>query len=538
MEVEREKEREGVIVTKTNKSVNHSPDSRITLSRSFNYDDQANISAQVNKNSKHNLTSAQNQTSAVVWYDPMINPDVIDLHDGIQLQIKKKLFDGGADGVIWCASAYKHNKEGVQYISDVVIKKSLTSLHDCEPDKKGEAKEDRDVLQNIFDTETEIMRNISHENIIRLLYDNRDSLFHVYPLYDMDLSAYMQVFHDAGDDMPVDIIASIARQLINAGEYLHSNGILYRDFKTSNVLVKLETPNVVGDVGGVRVAGSVNGVVYPKIVLTDFGKCIRARSVQGELYASSNGVGSVSYIPLEAHFGGVYTTKSDVFAFMNVIFRIYTGAYLFDHDDEYLRPMPNKIMRFIYGNDSSLAEEADDLINQLNSGLNITETKQPIISDIQEADDEYEDDKDDYDTHDDEDDPDYDFDTEYRSLLFNLVHVCSSYLPKGNAFDLFPDYMLTCLESYMIPCEMFMPDELPRGRASFMRRLKYFTAHGEVIASDQYDINAILNYWRPEEPQSNAIIAQFLLLGLHPDPAKRLSFRELQSSIVFKQNRA
>eukprot|EP01135_Chromosphaera_perkinsii_P008696 Nk52_evm29s1444 gene=Nk52_evmTU29s1444 len=83
--------------------------------------------------------------------------------------------------------------------------------------------------------EMEIMKGLIHPNIIQMLhwFETPEDLGVVTEF------ASGELFHVLEDDrkLPENIVCSIARQLVCALEYLHSNRILHRDMKPQNILI-------------------------------------------------------------------------------------------------------------------------------------------------------------------------------------------------------------------------------------------------------------------------------------------------------------
>jgi len=83
--------------------------------------------------------------------------------------------------------------------------------------------------------EISILRTLRHENIILLLdwFETQDEICVVTEYGQGEL---FEILEDDGR-LPEDIVRNIARQLVRALHYLHSNRVIHRDMKPQNVLI-------------------------------------------------------------------------------------------------------------------------------------------------------------------------------------------------------------------------------------------------------------------------------------------------------------
>eukprot|EP00051_Salpingoeca_urceolata_P012629 m.156099 g.156099 ORF g.156099 m.156099 type:complete len:1478 (-) comp17554_c0_seq1:61-4494(-) len=97
--------------------------------------------------------------------------------------------------------------------------------------KKGRSEKELRVLQR----EIDIMQSLHHPHIIQML-ETFETPTEVVVVTEF---AHGELFHILEDDriLPLEQVRNIARQLVSALQYLHSNRIIHRDMKPQNVLI-------------------------------------------------------------------------------------------------------------------------------------------------------------------------------------------------------------------------------------------------------------------------------------------------------------
>jgi hypothetical protein len=165
--------------------------------------------------------------------------------------------------------------------------------------------------------EVQLARRVSHPNVCRI-YD-----LGKHEIPDADLPChFLTMQFVAGETLgqrlrlagalPAAEASKLARELLQGLQAAHESGILHRDFKTDNVMLR-PTPD-----GGVTA------------VILDFGL---ARALERENRSSSVSrslVGTFGYIAPEQLEGARYTPASDVYSFGVVWFEMLTGQMPFE----------------------------------------------------------------------------------------------------------------------------------------------------------------------------------------------------------------
>ncbi|OZJ03995.1 Cyclin-dependent kinase 3 [Bifiguratus adelaidae] len=115
--------------------------------------------------------------------------------------------------------------------------------------------------------EISLLRELKHENIVRLLdiINNESKLYLVFEYLDLDLKRYMD---QAGAEgmTPLHIKAFMSQLLVGV-RYCHSHRIMHRDLKPQNLLIDREGRLVIADLGLARAFG-VPMRVYTHEVVT------------------------------------------------------------------------------------------------------------------------------------------------------------------------------------------------------------------------------------------------------------------------------
>ena len=125
-------------------------------------------------------------------------------------------------------------------------------------DKRGKSDKDMANLRQ----EIEILKSLRHENIVLLLdaFETNTEFCLVLELCQGELFEILE----EEQNLPEDVIRSIAMQLVSALNYLHSNRIIHRDMKPQNILISQDGVVKLCDFGFAR-AMSNNTLVLTSI---------------------------------------------------------------------------------------------------------------------------------------------------------------------------------------------------------------------------------------------------------------------------------
>ncbi|RYG86241.1 serine/threonine protein kinase, partial [bacterium] len=148
-----------------------------------------------------------------------------------------------------------------------------------------------------FKDEFRSISSFAHRNLVKLhelAYDEEGVFFTMEYVDGIAFDAYAR----RGDEA----IAKAARDLVSALAYLHARGIVHRDIKPTNVLVRAD--------------GTAK--------LIDFG--VHARFGRGARPESANPAGSLPYLAPEVRLGAPPSPSTELFALGQLLFEAYAGA--------------------------------------------------------------------------------------------------------------------------------------------------------------------------------------------------------------------
>ncbi|KAK1407837.1 hypothetical protein QVD17_39464 [Tagetes erecta] len=160
--------------------------------------------------------------------------------------------------------------------------------------KHGQSKED---IQNLRQ-EIEILRKLKHENIIQMLdsFESPQQFCVVTELAQCDI---FEILEDR-KVLPEDEVQKIAKQLVRALHYLHSNRIIHRDMKPQNILI---------------CAGGV-------VKICDFGF---ARAMSNDTVALRSIKGTPLYMAPELVQEKTYNHTVDLWALGAILYELFVG---------------------------------------------------------------------------------------------------------------------------------------------------------------------------------------------------------------------
>jgi len=170
-----------------------------------------------------------------------------------------------------------------------------------------------------------LLQNIKHQNIVECidLYENESQIFFVFEyLSSGNLKKYIQDLKLFPQNYNVDIILKLSLQLIEGMNILHKFGIIHRDIKTTNIMVKANSPmkkSIVSSYTDLSEAKTLHedmSDVTLKIIDFGLSKILGINETTNEPY------GSLSYKAPELIMHKDYNSKVDVWSLGITIYYI------------------------------------------------------------------------------------------------------------------------------------------------------------------------------------------------------------------------
>lgn len=183
-----------------------------------------------------------------------------------------------------------------------------------------------DSLMERFRSEAQAVANLRHPNIIQVFdFDiTEDRPYIVMELLEgPSLADYLGALRKAGKTMPSDMTGRLLTGIAGALDYAHGRGIVHRDVKPSNVLLRSES-----------------GLIDPKValpadvqpVLTDFGV---ARMANATIRTASGAiVGTPAYMSPEQISGTQVDARSDIYSLGVVLYEMLSGHLPFGGEED------------------------------------------------------------------------------------------------------------------------------------------------------------------------------------------------------------
>jgi serine/threonine-protein kinase len=158
-----------------------------------------------------------------------------------------------------------------------------------------------------FEREARLAASFQHENIVHI-YDYLAQPDHAIVMEYVDGTTLAWIIEETGA-LPTDVGVMIALQVANALEYAHARGLIHRDIKPGNIMVKR------------------NG----EVKLMDFG-IARIREMES-LTLPGTLMGTPSYMSPEQVLGQPLDVRSDIFSFGIVLYEMFTGIKPFPDEE-------------------------------------------------------------------------------------------------------------------------------------------------------------------------------------------------------------
>lgn len=164
-----------------------------------------------------------------------------------------------------------------------------------------------DLYKAMFAAEVELGRKMEHKNIVRVLDADLADKSGAYLVMEY-VNGVPLDRHDHPDTLlPLEKVLSVIRQVAGALRYASALGVVHRDVKPGNIILK------------------PNGIAK----LADFGCAIPA-SQMGAVVA-----GSLAYMSPEQIEGEVLDQRTDIYALGAVLYRLLTGHNSFEADNPF-----------------------------------------------------------------------------------------------------------------------------------------------------------------------------------------------------------
>lgn len=172
---------------------------------------------------------------------------------------------------------------------------------------------DDTILRERFEREARAVAQLEHDSIVPIYqFGEEGNLYFIAMRYieGNDLADEMKTYKNREELMPVDRMLRILEQVAGALDHAHKRGIIHRDVKPSNVLLRRDS----GEQG------------KDKAVLTDFG-LVLWEDVDKTL---GTAFGTPRYIsPEQATDSQSAVPQSDVYSLAVIVYEILTGEVLF-----------------------------------------------------------------------------------------------------------------------------------------------------------------------------------------------------------------
>lgn len=165
------------------------------------------------------------------------------------------------------------------------------------------------IQHKMFAVEASLCGRLKHPNIVSLIEANSSDAGNTYIVMEYVEGETLEKYSTPDNLLPVETVVEIIRQAAEALNYAFQMGVIHRDVKPANIIV--------------RVDGQVK--------LTDFGCALLFDSDTTQIA----GAGSLSYMSPEQISGIGLNHQSDIYSLGAVLYRLLTGHKTFNATDNY-----------------------------------------------------------------------------------------------------------------------------------------------------------------------------------------------------------
>ena len=175
-----------------------------------------------------------------------------------------------------------------------------------------------------FQREAEVVEELRHPNIVQMFaYDLVDESPYLVMEYipGPSLAAYLKSLHDNKQRLPIGMVAQILKSIASALDYAHDKGIIHRDVKPANVLLRSRS-------GIIELNKPLPRDVEP--VLTDFGL---VRLLDSTMHTTAGSVsGTPTYMSPEQARGEKVDKRTDIYSLGIMLYEMLAGTVPFQAD--------------------------------------------------------------------------------------------------------------------------------------------------------------------------------------------------------------
>ena len=177
-----------------------------------------------------------------------------------------------------------------------------------------------------FRAEAQSVAALRHPNIVQV-YDFdvlNDRPYIVMELLEgMSLAEYMRALHQQGVTLPIETVSQVIQQLAAALDYAHNQGIVHRDVKPANVMLRQ---------GRIPIRQGFPIPPDTTPVLTDFGL---ARLTQATAHTAAGTVlGTPAYMSPEQVRGEAVDSRTDIYSLGVILYEMLAGRQPFDSQSD------------------------------------------------------------------------------------------------------------------------------------------------------------------------------------------------------------